>query len=394
MKTNLIAGTLLLTILLNGFGIDIYVPSLPVMKNWFHTTSELVQWTVGCYLLGFASIQLFIGSICDSIGRRKPYFCSLILYAMLSWIVAQTDDITSLLILRFLQGLAVGTYTVACRAMLVDLFQGKKLEAMSNYVLIAYAIGPIIAPTIGGYLQHYFGWQMNFIFLSGYALVCFVLAAFCLPETLKIKQPLSFHHWFHSSKTVLSHVEFWLISLITGSIYSLLILFNVVAPFLIEEVMHYSVVAYGYVALVMGLAWFLGTSTGRMLQNVEKRKRIKSGLLMMLFGGVTLLLLSLKTLNLLALVIPMCLILYCGGIVLSTYYAQGMAIFPSAMAATAGAFMGVIVLIIASVFGSFLGAQLKSTTMTPLAGMILFLLMSCGLLSIIAKKYYEKNKVD
>lgn len=58
MKKNLIVGTLLLTVLLNGFGIDIYVPSLPAMKSWFHTSAELVQWTIGCYLLGLACIQL------------------------------------------------------------------------------------------------------------------------------------------------------------------------------------------------------------------------------------------------------------------------------------------------------------------------------------------------
>ena len=264
-----------------------------------------MQFTIGCYLLGFAFVQLFIGSVCDSIGRKKPYFCSLLLYAILSWMVAQTDNITFLLILRFFQGIMVGTYTVACRAMFVDLFQGKKLEAISNYMLITYAIGPIIAPTIGGYLQHYFDWQMSFKFLSVYAIVCFILACFCLPETLQTRQKWSFNHWFSTSKVVLSRGDFWLISLIVGSFYSILIVFNVVAPFLVEEVMHYSVVVYGYVALIMGVAWFLGTSTGRILQKIDKSKRIKYGFWMVLLTALVLLFLSIKTVGLLALVISM-----------------------------------------------------------------------------------------
>lgn len=394
MKTHLIVSTLLLTVLLNGFGIDIYVPSLPTMQQWFHTTPDWIQLSIGYYLLGFACIQLFIGSLCDSIGRKKPYFCSLSLYAILSWVVSQTNDINILLLLRFLQGLAVGTYTVTCRAMFVDLFEGKKLEAVSNYMLITYAIGPIIAPTIGGYLQHYFNWQMSFKFLSVYAFICLILAFFCLPETLKRKQPWRFQYWLNSSKMVLRHGEFWRVSLITGSFYSLLILFNVVTPFLIEVVMHYSAVEYGYVALIMGLSWFLGTTTGRILHKVEKYKKINVGFFMLLCGGFILLLLSINTLNLFAVVIPMSVILYFGGMVISVYYAQGMGIFPSEIAATASSFMGVVVMVIASVFGSFLGSQLKSTTAVPLAMTILLFLIASGTLSFFEQRRsaggYEK----
>ena len=63
-----------------------------------------------------------------------------------------------------------------------------------------------------------------------------------------------------------------------------------------------------------------------------------------------------------------------------------MSLFPSAIAAMAGAFMGVVVMVISSIFGSFLGAQLKSTTSAPLVGMILFFLISAGLLSFIEQK--------
>ncbi len=386
MKKNSIVCILLLTVLLNGFGVDIYVPSLPVMQQWFHTSPYLVQLTIGSYLLGFALIQLIIGSVCDSIGRRTPYLISLIAYIFLSWMITQTIQIDALLTLRFFQGFAAGAYTISCRAMFVDLFQGKKLQIVSNYISTTYAIGPIIAPIIGAYLQHYFGWQMNFYFLGAYALICCMLALFFVPETLAEKCSWSFTHWVNSSKKVLRQKEFWMVTLIIGSIYDLLILFNVVAPFLVESVMHYSVVVYGYVALTTGLSWFLGTLTNRVLHNIEKSIKVKYGYFLLLISGIILMFLSLKMINLYAVVIPVGFIFYFGGIIFSAYYAQGIAIFPSSIAATAGAFMGVVIMIMASIFGSFVGAQLKSTTPIPLACVVLLFLSLSSILSFLEQK--------
>lgn len=391
MKKNYIVCILLFTVLLNGFGVDIYVPSLPVMQQWFHTSHYWIQLSIGSYLLGFALIQLIIGSICDSVGRRIPYLIALIAYIILSWMIAQTTHINVLLTLRFFQGLAVGAYIISCRAMFVDLFQGKKLQLISNYIAITYSIGSIIAPIIGAYLQHYFGWQMNFYFLGAYALICFMLALFFVPETLIEKHPWNLAYWIDSSKKILCQREFWIVTLIIGSIYDLLILFNVVAPFLVESVMHYSIVVYGYVALTTGLAWFLGTLTNRLLHNIDKAVKVKYGYFLLLISSMILLFLSTQMINLYALVIPISFIFYLGGIVFSAYYAQSITIFPSAIAATAGAFMGVVVMIMASVLGSFVGAQLKSTTAIPLASVVLLFLLLSGILSFIEQKTVLKS---
>jgi len=64
-------------------------------------------------------------------------------------------------------------------------------------------------------------------------------------------------------------------TIMMGFIYSLLVLFNVVSPFLIQIILHFSVVSFGYVALLMGGMWFFGSLLNKLLINTSRNKKIK-----------------------------------------------------------------------------------------------------------------------
>lgn len=391
MKKNLTLLIILFSILLNGFGVDIYTPSLPVIQNYFNTSAELVQLSVGAYLVGFALIQLVIGTVCDTLGRRKPYLVAMGIYILTSICITQVNNIHELLLCRFIQGLSVGCFVLSARSMTVDLFQGKALQSVSNYVSLSWSIGPIIAPIIGGYLQHYFHWQASFYLLSLCGFVCWVAFYFYAPETLLEKQTFNLKHVFKTYKIVLMHKEFWLCNFILGFTYSLLVLFNVVTPFLIENVMGYSVVTYSYISLSMGFVWFLGNFHNKMLSETEKSTKAKYCFFFSCLSALLLLILSLKFLTLYTLIIPIGIIFYCGGFIFSLYYAHNMSMLPSAIAATASALMGTTVVSTSAFFGSFLGSQLHANTAVPFAALLLLFVLICSALSFFEHRFYIKS---
>ena len=97
----LVLGTLTA---IGPLSIDMYLPSLPKLTDDLQTGASLAQLTLTACLLGLSVGQLFVGSISDIYGRRKPLIIALIIYVASSLLCAVAPSIWTLVLLRFLQG--------------------------------------------------------------------------------------------------------------------------------------------------------------------------------------------------------------------------------------------------------------------------------------------------
>ena len=175
---------------LSGAGIDIYVPSLPSMTEYFNTTPALIQLTITMYLLGYGSAQLAMGAASEVLGRRPVVVAGSLIYTATALGVALSPTVSVLLAFRFLQGVALSATGTLNRSILTDTFSGAELAKASNAMTLAWALGPIVAPVLGAWLHERFGWQSCFWFLTAYGLVLFVLLLTSLPETIAHRRPL------------------------------------------------------------------------------------------------------------------------------------------------------------------------------------------------------------
>lgn len=356
----------LLIIPISGLAIDIYVPSLPAVSNYFGVDKALAQLSITAYMIGLGLMQLFAGSISDSFGRRNPFIYAMLIFILTTLLIPFTHDINQLLLLRLLQGSSVALTIVPMRSVILDLFEGRELQKMMTYTTMAWSIGPIIAPAIGGYLQHYLGWKANFYFLTIYSLFGFLLALFFLPETSQHRHVFKLKDILVRYLNILTHPEFFTGLLIDGLLYSVIILFSIVGPFLIQQVLHYSPIQFGRISLLMGLAWFLGTMGNRFLLDVPIVKKGNICLWLMFILANLIFILSLYLpLNIYSIVIPIICMLFFGGIVFPNYFATSLSLFPRATG-SANALFGAFIFLIAGM-SSALATFLKSTSEVPLA---------------------------
>lgn len=375
---------------LSGLSIDIYVPSLPAVTQYFNVDKSLIQLSISLYILGFGLGQLGAGSIADSVGRKKPFIISMLIFIFASLLIPISVNVYQLLTLRIIQGLAIAFVSVPMRAVLSDLFSGKEFYKMMNYMTLCWAIGPIIAPAIGGYLQHYFGWQASFYFLFIYALIAFVLVICLLPETLKEKRILNFRQIRSDFLMIMSHLDYIAGIVCLGVLWSLVILFSIVAPFIIQDILHYSAIEFGHMALLMGLAWFLGNLTSRLLININFHIKVNLCLWLMLINSIILVLFSLwHTINLTDLLIQTFILIYLGGVVFPNYFARNISWFPH-NAATANALSGAFMTMFASLSSSA-GTLLKSNTQLPLTIAYAVLILFCLTVYLSISKRFSKN---
>lgn len=378
----LIATLTFFIIPLTGLGVDIYVPSLPAISQYFHVSKSLSQLSITSYMIGLGIFQLFAGSISDSFGRRKPYLISMLIFIIAIFLVTLSKSIHQLLFLRFIQGSAIALTVVPMRSVILDLFEGRELQKMTTYMTLTWSIGPIIAPVIGGYLQHYFGWQYCFYFLFMYSFIIYILSIMYLPETSKHKHPFRLGHMIQRYFTILYHVRFAIGVLINGILYSLILVFSVIGPFLVQNVLHFTPIAYGKISLLMGFAWFMGVMTNHFLIDISLEVKNKFCLWSMLLICLFLLYLSLSyPINIYYIVLPLIILLWLDGILLPNYFARLVGLFPK-MTASANALFGSITFLVGGI-SSGIVSLLRSNTAVPLSCSILVMILICLVLSFV-----------
>jgi DHA1 family bicyclomycin/chloramphenicol resistance-like MFS transporter len=387
-------GILLLMVPLTGATIDIYVPSLPAITEHFGTSVRLVQWTIPSYLVGYSLAQLFCGALSDAWGRRALLIAGLSLYICASWMAAASPNVTTLIVIRFVQGLGVAAPGVLARAIASDSFKANQLPAVTNYITLAWALGPILAPLVGGYLQHAFGWKAVFYFLTVYGCLVLILTCFFLPETNAHRQALKMQTLVEHYRIVLASPTFLGCAVVLAVIYAHLVLFNVVGPFLVQVILHESPLVFGRIALVLGLAWFLGSLANRLLTTSFPRLPLMKiattiALLASLFMGWLAISFPLSLSNL---VIPTAVIFMSGSITFTQCFGKSMRLFPE-RAGTASALMGTL-FIAGSALAGFAASFLETKTGLPLALSFIALTLVAALIQGMLKLSHDPATTD
>lgn len=389
---NIIVLICIFTMPLTGFGLDIYSPALPAMTTYFSSSKDIVQSSISIYLLGLGLIQLLVGGFLDCIGRRSPYILGALFYTIFTLALITTTNINIFLICRLMQGIAMGAMHLSARAVMFD--SAKDTVKVANYGSITYALGPIVAPVLGGYLQHYFGWHASLWFLFIYTIIIVSLFIRFIPETLVNKRQLNLHEFLVGYKVVLSSTKFWYGAICLGLVYSNLVIFNIASPFLVEVTLKYSEIISGYIGLLMGIGWLVGGVINRILiaiipHDISGKIKCKYSLIAALIMSLLMLLFSFITLNLYVLIIPMFFITMCGAIILPIYFSMNIRLFPK-FSGTFGALTGAMLFII-SAFATVTGSVLKFKNQVPLSFLIFIIVISIFLFNQVL--FNNKNKV-
>ena len=253
------------------FSIDAYLPSMEEIGRLLHASPLAVQQTLTAYMVPFALMTLWHGSISDALGRRRVVLWGMALFGLASAACACATSIEALLVFRALQGMTAGAGMVVGRAIVRDLYHGADAQRVMAQVTITFAIAPAVAPVIGGWLHVWFGWRAVFAFLVLFTGVCWLLCQRMLPETLppERRQPLHPVYLARSYWSVLTSLPFVAACLAVTLNFSGFFIYVVSAPVFLMEYLHVSATGFLWLfgPLTFGMAggaWLSGRLAGRM----------------------------------------------------------------------------------------------------------------------------------
>ncbi|AVM60566.1 multidrug effflux MFS transporter [Haemophilus sp. oral taxon 036] len=283
-KTNSKAFLVILLGVLSAFGpfvVDLYLPSLPQLAQFFDTTTSMTQLTLTTAMIGLAVGQLLLGPMSDKFGRKIPLIISLLIYIISTILLIFSPNIETMIVLRAVQGLSSAGSVVISRAVATDLYRGREMTRFFGLLMMINGIAPIISPILGSLLLEYIGWKGVFFFL---AIIGIVVLLFCLrlKESLIIEKRLkgSVLSTFFTFGKIIKNRLFMSYVGIESFLLAAMFAYISASPFILQSFYGLSAFTFSFCFGANGAALVMGANIGGKLSN---RTALSFGVLG--FGG-------------------------------------------------------------------------------------------------------------
>jgi len=200
-------GTLVVITGMSAMVMNMFLPSLPNMTEYFRADYRLMQLSVALFLGAIAILQLFVGPLSDRFGRRPVLLVGLGVFVLATIGCLTAKSVEVFLLFRMGQA-AVGVAMVLSRAIARDMFDQSRAASMIGYITMGMAVVPMISPAIGGALDEAFGWKASFWVFLGFGLAVFWLVWADVGETNTAKST-SFRAQIADYPELLMSPRFW-----------------------------------------------------------------------------------------------------------------------------------------------------------------------------------------
>jgi DHA1 family bicyclomycin/chloramphenicol resistance-like MFS transporter len=165
------------------FAVDMYLPSLPLIGASLNTSPDSALLSMTAFFITFALGQLIFGPVSDIVGRKPPLYFGIALFAATSVGCALSQDITTLIAFRAIQGLGGAAGIVIPRAVVRDLHSGVDEARLLSLLMLVFSVSPLVAPLVGSQVAALLGWRAVFWLVTGLALLGLLLLVFSVRET-------------------------------------------------------------------------------------------------------------------------------------------------------------------------------------------------------------------
>jgi AAHS family 4-hydroxybenzoate transporter-like MFS transporter len=172
-------------LLLDGFDAQAMGYVAPKLANDWHLSKSALGPVFSASLFGLMIGALMFGPIADRVGRRAVIILSTLAFSVGALITAGTQDVTTLLVIRFLTGLGLGGAMPNAIVMTSEFSPKRRRATMVMVSLCGFSIGAALAGLLAADLIPRFGWRSVFIVGGVTPLMMIPILALKLPESVR-----------------------------------------------------------------------------------------------------------------------------------------------------------------------------------------------------------------
>ena len=168
---------------------SLFIPVVPYFTEQYQMSSTTLGILFGSYAAALFLTTPIFGRITDRLGRRKTIILGLICMVAATLLFVFSQTTMTLILARFIQGLAAAASWTAALALLADLFPGPMRGAVMGIAMTGISSGSLLGAPIGGWLFEVGDHHTPFWFAMGLTMLISILVFVLLREPKRMDRP-------------------------------------------------------------------------------------------------------------------------------------------------------------------------------------------------------------
>jgi DHA2 family multidrug resistance protein len=157
-----ITATVMLATVIQTVDSTIANVALPRMQGTFGATQEQIAWVLTSYIVASAICMPLTGFLASRIGRKRVFVGSVIGFTVASMLCGAAASLEQIVAFRLMQGVFGACLVPLSQSVLLDTWPRDRHAAAMAAWGIGVMIGPIMGPTLGGWLTEHYNWRWVF----------------------------------------------------------------------------------------------------------------------------------------------------------------------------------------------------------------------------------------
>ncbi|MGD0865792.1 MAG: MDR family MFS transporter [Rhizomicrobium sp.] len=136
--------------------------ALPDMQGSLSASRDQITWVLTSYIVAAAIMTAPVGWLASRYGRKNVALVSLAGFTITSMMCGAAQTLDQMVVFRLLQGVFGAALSPLSQAIMMDLYPAQKRGQMMAIWGMGVMLGPILGPTLGGWLTESYNWRWVF----------------------------------------------------------------------------------------------------------------------------------------------------------------------------------------------------------------------------------------
>lgn len=179
-KRGMVTLAVMLATIMQTLDTTIANVALPHMQGTMSATQEQISWVLTSYIVAAAIIMPLTGFLASRLGCKRLFIWSVIGFTVASMACGAAQSLDQIVLFRLLQGVFGASLIPLGQTVMLNTYPVEKQgEAMAMWGA-SIMLGPILGPSLGGWLTEYYSWRwvfyinLPFGLMAGFGLAAFV----------------------------------------------------------------------------------------------------------------------------------------------------------------------------------------------------------------------------
>jgi DHA2 family multidrug resistance protein len=136
--------------------------ALPHMQGTLSASQDQIAWVLTAYIVASAIATPLTGWLCDRFGQKYIFLASITGFTVASALCGMSNSLAEIVLARLLQGVFGAALVPLAQVVLMEINPREKQGSAMAVWGMGVMVGPILGPTLGGWLTDSYNWRWVF----------------------------------------------------------------------------------------------------------------------------------------------------------------------------------------------------------------------------------------